>query len=81
MRITANDWDELDAIHETVCAIGRPTFQHRKNWPRLEQLRDAGLIELGPHPEFSKDYYAVSLTQAGMFRLWKKRMAPTKKAA
>lgn len=81
MRMTADDWKELEAIHQTVRDIGRPTFQHRQNWPRLEQMRDAGLIEIGPHPEFSKDYAAVSLTQLGMFKLWKRQKALTKSAA
>lgn len=70
MQLTADDWEELRAINDNVRALGLPTFQHRINWPRLEQMAKAGLIDLGPHPDFNKrDFKAVSLTQAGMFKL------------
>lgn len=74
MTLSAEDWQELAAIHEVVRAIGVPTFQHRTNWPRLEKMRAAGLVELGPHQDFSEDFLAVSLTQLGMFQLRSKRL-------
>jgi hypothetical protein len=76
--MTSDDWAELEAIHKNVRDIGCPTFQHRLNWPRLKQMQDAGIVELGPHPEFGKDYLAVSLTQAGMFNLWKRNSSAKK---
>lgn len=75
MRLSQEQYDELDAIHKCVCMTGAPSFTHKLNWPDLEKLRNAGLIELGHHPDFGDDFRAVSLTQAGMVELakWRKR--------
>ena len=67
MEITAEQHEEMTAIADTVRDLGgKPTFQHKSNWPWYKPLIDAGLVAMGPHPDFSDDFKAVWLTAAGM---------------
>ena len=67
MELTSDQREEMIAIREVMQQTGKPTFQSNLNIPDLQQMIDAGLLEIGPHPEFSDDFKAISLTQAGLF--------------
>ena len=72
MKLTDEQWCEIEAIHETVLYTGKPAFQHNVNWSFYNNLVDLGLIEMGPHTKFGRDFKAITLTQAGLFALAKR---------
>lgn len=66
-ELTADQADEMHAIADTVRDLGgKPTFTYKTNWPWYQPLVDAGLVAMGPHPDFSDDFKAVWLTPSGM---------------
>lgn len=66
MDLTPEQIDEMKAIAEVTRITGKPTFQSNLNIPFYQPLADAGLLVIGPHPDFSDDFKAIALTPAGL---------------
>ena len=64
MNLTAEQIDEIKAIAEVVRITGKPMFQSNINLPLYQPLADAGLLTIGPHPDFSDDFKAITITPA-----------------
>lgn len=66
MILSQEQIDELHAIAEVTKQTDKPAFQYRCNWSFYEPLVAAGLIAMGPHPDFSDEFKAITLTRAGL---------------
>lgn len=66
--LTVGERAELQAVHETNCAVKGPTFIGRDHFGLYRPLIVAGLIDWGPPPgSFSKSRYAgLTVTPKGM---------------